>query len=225
MKCYCYETETEFIYCVEGAEGKIYENLQADRYWTKTDDDKFIKIYSMNTGWNDAWYTVPGYKEAVMANFARLGQSWLEGVFDWEKVLLLLAQTFTKNGIEWYIFGSVSEAVLGVDINPHDIDIVVHTRDFYIVKDLFRECTVEPLGDNKGSWLIRFFGKLCIEGASIDIAADDKLNLENRQRPYEKASWNGYDVSIEPLQARYEVEIQRGRKDRIKAIEAYMNKS
>jgi len=41
MKCYCCETKTEFIFCIEGAEGIIYENLQSDQYWTKADDHKF----------------------------------------------------------------------------------------------------------------------------------------------------------------------------------------
>jgi len=219
MKCYCYETETAFIYCVEDAEGKIYENLQADPYWTKTDDGKFVKIYPTDTGWDDAWYADPAYKNAIVNNFARLGQSWLEGVFDWETVLLFLAKTFAENEIEWYIIGSAGDAVRGVDIKPHDIDIAVHTKDFYKVKDLFREYTVEPLGDNKGSWLVRFFGKLCVDGASVDVAADDKIY---NQDAYEKVLWNGYDVYAEPLRDRYEVEIQRGRQDRITAIEKHM---
>jgi hypothetical protein len=57
----------------------------------------------------------------------------------------------------------------------------------------------------------------------IDIAADESMNIENGQHRYENFSWKGYDVFIEPLQFRYEVEKQRGRADRIKAIEAYMN--
>ena len=223
MKCYCYENKMKFIYCVENAVGRIYENLQIDRYWTKTDDGKFIKIYPMDTGWDDAWYLVPGYKEAVINNFANLGQSWLEGVFNWKKVLLFLARKFAENGIEWYIIGSISEAVLGVEITPHDIDIVVHTKDFYKVRDLFREYTVEPLGDNKGNWLVQYFGKLCIDGASVDVAADDKMNIENHKPRYEKTMWNGYSMFILPIKARYNIELQRDRKDRIEVIEKFMN--
>ena len=78
MKCCCYETETEFIYCVEGARGEIYNKLQTDNYWTKTNDDRFIKIYPIDTGWDDAWYLDSSYKEAVINNFARMGQSWKE---------------------------------------------------------------------------------------------------------------------------------------------------
>ena len=223
MKCYCYETGTQFIYCVEGAKGKMRRKLQADPYWTKTDGGKFLKIYPMDTGWDDAWYLDPAYKEAVINNFARLGPSWIEGVFDWEKVLLFLARTFADNGIEWWVVGSVSEAVLGVDIKPHDIDIFIHTGDFYKVKDLFRDYVMEPLGDNHGNWLVRYFGKLCVDGASVDIAADEKLTIENL--PLDKVSWNGYDLLITPLQERYQTELKRNRKDRIRAIEAYMKKN
>ena len=225
MKCYCYETENEFIFCVEDAEGRILDILNADQYWTKTDEGKFTKIYPMNTNWDDAWYLNFEYKEAVKNNFVRLGQSWIEGEFDWKNVLSLLAQIFKENEIEWYVIGSISEAILGVDINPHDLDIAVHTRDFYKVKDLSYNYVIEPLGDNKGNWLVRYFGKLCVNGASVDIAADNKLNIENNREHYEKVSWNGYEIYITPLRERYDVEIQRNRKDRIKAIEEYINQS
>jgi len=221
MKCYCYETETEFVYCVEGAKGKIRRKLKADPWW-KQSGGKFLKVYPMDTGWDDAWYLDTEYKEAIIDNFARLGAAWIAGVFDWEKALLVLAQKFAENGIEWCIGGSVSEAVRGVDIKPHDIDIGVNVRDFYTVKELFRAYTMEPLGDNHGNWLVRYFGKLCVEGAQVDIAADEKLDRENLQ--LDKVLWQGYEVYVTPLQERYQVELSRKRKDRIRAIKAYMKK-
>jgi hypothetical protein len=38
-------------------------------------------------------------------------------------------------------------------------------------------------------------------------------------------SWNDYDVFIEPLQVRYQTELERKREERIMAIEEYMNSS
>ena len=225
MKCYCYETETEFVYCVENAQGSIRDSLCADRYWSETTDGKFVKKYPLNTGFDDAWYLDAEYKETVKRNFARLGKEWIEGIFDWRHVLNELAQAFSENDIEWYILGSASEAVLGVDITPHDIDIAVHTKDFYKAKALFRGHVIEPLSDNHGSWLVRYFGKLCLGGACVDVAADEKLNRENNPGQYEKATWNGYVVYITPLKERYETEKQRNRKGRIKAIEEFMKLS
>jgi len=219
MKCYCYETETEFVLRVENVDTCFEKSLHA-AWFTKTENG-FIKSYPMidkdnGVGAED--------KEQIKRNFARLGQAMFEGVFDWKNVLRLLAQKFSDNGIEWYIIGSVSEAVLGVDVAPHDMDIIVHARDFFKVKNLFPDSVVEPFVDNKGTWLARYFGRLCLEGAIVDIAADEKMNLENHQHQYEKVSWNGYTIYIEPLQVRYQVEIGRKRVERIKAIEAYMNK-
>jgi len=211
----------DFIFCVEGAEGKILENLRADPWW-KEDGGKFLKIYPMQTGEDDSWYKNAEDKEAIKRNFARLGRAWFEGVFNWKRVLLSLARTLSENGIEWYVIGSASEAALGVDVVPHDLDIAVHTRDFYRVKGLFSDSVIEPFVDNKGTWLVRYFGKLCVDGASIDIVADEKMNRENHE--YDSASWNGFDVWIEPLRVRYQTELQRDRVNRIKAIEAYMGK-
>jgi hypothetical protein len=43
MKCYCYETETEFVFCVEDADAKLEDNLKAA--WFKKTDKGFIKNY------------------------------------------------------------------------------------------------------------------------------------------------------------------------------------
>jgi len=51
------------------------------------------------------------------------------------------------------------------------------------------------------------------------------MNMENLTSPLSKVSWNEYDIFIEPLQNQYKVEIQRNRKDRIKAIEEFMNRT
>ena len=223
MKCYCVEDGTQFVYRVECATGETHKRLQADGYWTETADGAFVKEYPLDTDWEDAWYTVPGYKAAIASNFERLGSAWITGAFDWEHVLSRLAQMLTENGLDWYVKGSVSEAVLGAQITPHDIDIVIHTRDFYKARELFIDHTVEPLSDNHGGWLIRYFGKLCLDGASVDIAADTSMNSESYPQLTE-VMWRGYSLRVEPLQVRYEVEIQRNRTDRIAAIEALMQR-
>lgn len=51
MKCYCYETETEFIFCVEDAEKKIEDNLLA-AWWNKTGDKFMGGIHNYHSGKN-----------------------------------------------------------------------------------------------------------------------------------------------------------------------------
>lgn len=207
MKCYCYETESEFLLCVEDVEEKYVDNVKAA--WFKKYEDKFLKIYPKTVT----------EKELIKKNFERLGESMFLNSGDWKNALLTFAKKSSENKIKWYITGSVSEAVLGVDINPHDIDIVIHERDFFKVKDVFGDFLVEPFVDNNGTWVVRYFGRLCIDGVMIDVVADEKRNEENYF--YETIQWNGYSLKVEPLQARYEIELQRDRKDRIHAIKKY----
>jgi len=148
-----------------------------------------------------------------------MGSIMFQGVFAWESTLLSLAKKFSENGVEWYLFGSSCEIVRGIDVKPNDIDIIVHTKDFYKVKDIFPDNIVEPFVDNKDTWLVRYFGRLCVGGAIVDIVASEKMNSENHR--YDKVIWNGFDLHIQPFQTRYAIETKRNRADRLKMMEEY----
>ena len=120
MKCYYYETNSEFVLCAEDIKNARLENLIEFTSWEKS-DDKLILMFSQNE-------IDSRDKELVGKNFARLGQAMLESRLsscDWEKALELLAQNFNENGIEWYIIGSLCDAIRGAAVKPGDIDIVI----------------------------------------------------------------------------------------------------
>ena len=209
MKCFCYETESELILCVENAEKKYKDTIRA-AYFQEI-DNVFIKTFPKDANG----------KELVEKNFPVLGESMFKNESDWKEALQVFAEKCSCSGVAWYITGSVSEALIGVNINPHDIDIVVHTKDFYRLKNLFSDFVVEPFSDLKDTWVVRFFSRLCINGVMIDIASDESRNFENHE--YSSVSWNGYEIFAEPLHVRYQIELSRNRTDRIKAIEEYRN--
>jgi len=232
MRCYCYETDKEFFFCVEDVKSKKLEDAIQHMAWKKA-DGKFLMSYTQNAFSNQS------EKELISDNFSRLGQAMFESSLssiDWEKPLEMLAQKFNENGIEWYIVGSVGDTLRGVDIKPFDIDIVVHTRDFYRAKELcyyhFSDSVIAPFADGEEINPLRYFGRLFLAGAMIEVAADETWNLESRQQSfwkftppvsqYEKASWNGHDVYLESLQLRYQIEKARNRKDRVKALKKYL---
>ena len=217
MRCYCCEKDDHFILCVEDA-GPVHEEVLLHAWFTKTEKG-FEKVYPMENGADKTWYKKADEKERIKGNFARLGQSLFSGVFDWNSTMSTLAQTFSENRVEWYLFGSSCETVRGINVTPNDVDIIVHTGDFYKVKELFPENVVEPFVDNKNTWLVRYFGRLCIGGAIVDIVADEKMNRENHH--YERLLWNGFTVYAEPFETRYALENERGRADRLKAMEEW----
>jgi len=210
MNCYCFENEEDFVFCVENADVECEKNIEDA--WYKKVGNKYIKKYPNTI--ND--------KERLIDNFSRLGESMFRSNGDWENALGIFAEKCCEQNIEWYITGSVSESVIGVKLSPHDIDIVSHIKDFFRIKDIFYDYLIEPFVDNQGTWVVRYFGRLCIDGAMIDVVADDSRNEENHV--YTSVQWNGYTVKVEPIQERYKIELQRDRKDRIKAIEEYLGK-
>jgi len=208
MKCYCVETKDKFTYYVENIEPEDIKIFEKDAWWKK-EGNKFIKEYPNNFE----------NKEIIKANFQRLGESMFRNEGNWEKSLEIFAEKCSVENIEWYITGSVSEAIIGVKITPHDIDIIVNENDFYKLRDLFLEYLIEPFVDTNG-WLVKYFGKICIDGKLFDIVADKKV-FEYFNN-YDYVLWKKYKTKIEPIKKRYEIEIQRNRVERIEKIKEYM---
>lgn len=214
MKCYCSKNELTLILYVDEVEPKYERNLLAA--WYEKNRTGYQKTYSLVDKENGI-----GDKdiEIVCSNFSKLGPLMFKGNLDWEEVLPIIIDKFLKNNIEWYLFGSVSDAIRGIKITPHDMDLIVHTKDFLKVKDLFSDYVVEPFIDNKESWVVRYFGRVSLGRSYIDIVAAENLNSENHL--YDKVVWKGYEVLVERFENRYQLELKRNRPDRLEAMDEY----
>ena len=208
MNCYCIETLDKFIFYVENVEGQYIDNIE--HAWFKKDENKYTKEYTNPDTINN--------KEIIKNNFKRIGESMFKSEGNWRNSLKIFAERCEIKNIKWYITGSISEAIIGVEIKPHDIDIFVDVNDFYKVEENFIEYLVEPFVDNKGTWVVQYFGRLCIEGIMLDIAADKS----REGYKYDETTWENYKIKMEPLLKRYEIEKNRNREERIKRIEEYM---
>jgi len=241
MKCYCYETDTAFVFCVEDAENAQLEDIILQKAWVKT-DGKFLMSFPRSVFSNQREKTL------ISNNFSRLGQavfeSSLSGI-EWEKPFEMLAQKLNENEIEWYVVGSVCDTLRGINVAPSDIDIVVLTRDYFKAKDVcyhnFPDSLIAPFMENNDPKYfvcpLKYFGRLFLAGAMIEVAADEIWDLESR-RPerkiavwrdydhsgYEKIIWRGHNIYVEALQHRYQIEKARNREDRIKAFGKYIEK-
>ena len=214
MKFYCNETDSKVNFFVEDT-----KNAKSEL------KDK------LNISYPQSAFSNQCVKELIINNFTRLEKIIkLETEdFKWEAALELITQKFNEHKIEWYIVGSVCDAIRGVKVKPPDIDIVIHTKDFQKARDIcysdFAESVIAPFVDAKGMFAMRCFGRMFLAGILIEIAADETWNSESRQPGYEKAIWQGYDIYMESLQHRYQIEISRNRMDRIKVIEEYIKRT
>ena len=212
MNCYCIENEEKFVYCVENVEKKYMKNIE--HAWFKKEKGKFIKEYPNNIE----------NKDIIKNNFYKYGELMFKSEGNWKHSLRLFAEKCKSENIKWYIFGSASEAIIGVDIIPFDLDIIIYVDHFYKVEKLFLEYLMEPFVDNKKAWVVQYFGRICIEGIMIDIVAEEKLNDGNNE--YENILWENYEIKVYPLLKRYYIEKEgKNRKGRIRKIEEFMEKN
>ena len=216
MRGYCETSDEHFIFHVEHPNAYEQENL-ITALFVEEKKGHFLKRYDADM---THAFVFEKDKKQVAENFSRLCTSMFSTPENWREDLKKFAKKALEYHIEWYVTGSVSDAVYGVEIEPHDLDIAVHTRDFSKVKECFKNEVVEPFVDNHGTWIARYFGRLCLGAGVIDIVADESRNSENKA--YEKVMWEGFELLVEPFQVRYETELLRQRKERIAAFEKFL---
>ena len=71
MHCYYYETDAEFIFCVENVENAAIENFIKHEGWTRTNNG-FSMPYPSHM------FNNPHDKERIGGNFTCLGQAFFE---------------------------------------------------------------------------------------------------------------------------------------------------
>ncbi len=157
MKCYCSETDSAFVFCVEDPENIQLEAVVQHMGWRKA-DGKFLLSYPQSV------FAGQGEKGLIRSNFNRLGQAMFEKMLsgiEWEAPLEMLAHRFNEAGIEWYIVGSAGDALRGVDVKPFDIDIVVHTRDYGKAKEVcyhhFSDLVIAPFTGSEDISLLKYY--------------------------------------------------------------------
>jgi len=224
MRCHCVDNDSEFLLCVEEVESPELAEAIQHMAW-RQDGERFVLPYPQTAVADQR------ERELVTANFARLGPAMFEASLsgiDWERPIDMLARALAGEKIEWYLVGSAGDALRGVAVQPFDIDIVVHTRDYQKAREVcfgeFADAVVQPFTDTPGLFALRCFGRLFLAGAMVEVAADEAWNRESREPPYEQVAWNGHDLLLESLQLRQRIEMARGRQDRIRAFGQFMGK-
>ena len=149
----------------------------------------------------------------------------------WEKALSEFLTRVAGVGINWWLAGSCAACVRGIQFKPHDIDIMIDGKDVDTINKLFIDYVVEPIIDSSG-WVTKDFGVIFLH-ARIDIASDPQDRLDKPVPvdcgPYakehlEEVLWNNYRVRVPPVNLILNANKRRGRNDRVKLLEEYINK-
>ncbi|WP_207655721.1 nucleotidyltransferase domain-containing protein [Vallitalea okinawensis] len=200
-----------------------YEKILEMCFYEK-DEDSYKKLFLKDTP--NMNRIKDNYKSNAEKMFSQVGYFT---PIPWEKALLEFAKKVDEKGIDWWLTGSCAACIRGIPLNPHDVDIMIDSKDANKIGELFVNYIVEPIIDTNG-WLTKDFGVLFLH-ARIDIASDPQACLDDPEPvdcgPYAKEhleviTWNGYEIKVPPLSLQLYVNKLRGRNDRVKLIENYM---
>ena len=166
------------------------------------------------------------YLEVTLANLRRLHPQVLPqaapgAVPDWERAIDLVLERLAGSGVEWMFIGGAALVVQGVQINPGDVDVITNVAGAKAMNDIFSDCLITPAAP-LADW--GHFGR-AFHGAKIEWAGNDPSEnpqMWNLGAPQRVISWHARDIRVALLETYLRIERNRGRTDRVAAIEAVL---
>ena len=224
MKALCTVSGDDVTYRLIDFES-FYEEAFRMCYYEK-DDDGYFKKFPLSYR----------YTDQVMSRFEKYAETMFDQLLyripvPWENALELFCRRVQNSGLFWWLTGSCASCIRGIDLNPHDVDIMIDSRQCSLVEDLFSQEIIEPLRDTSG-WVTKDFGVLFLE-ARIDIASDPSPKLDYPEpsdcgpsalASLETALWRGYEIKVPPLELQISVNRRRERWQRAEKIAAFLEK-
>lgn len=204
-----------------------YESVLENSYYT-LNNDTYIKKY------DKSWINTTNI-DSIKANYLNNAEEMFmqmnyEKPTPWEDVLMSFIRKVRGKDIDWWLTGSCALCVRGINVNPHDIDIMLHGKDINKIMEIFEDDMIEPLCNSEG-WVTKHFAVLFLK-ARIDLAFDPQECLDisepSDSGPFamenlKKVYWRGETISVPPLYLQLNNNKSRGRLDRVKSIENFLN--
>lgn len=76
------------------------------------------------------------------------------------------------NVVSWAVDGSLSLTLQGLNVAPHDIDILTDVDGAYRIQESLMDFAVKPLGHSKSEKYDSHFGVFHIKGVRVDVMGD-----------------------------------------------------
>lgn len=202
-----------------------YKSILQSQYYSLIDGN-YVKKYPKNI--DNIEKIKVNFKNCAEEMFMQMG--YFKEV-QWEKSLLSFIDKIKDYDIDWWLTGSCALCLRGIAVKPHDVDIMLNSKDIDKIKSIFVDEIVEPITSYKG-WVVDYFGVLFLN-ARIDLAFDPQEFVDSPEPsdfgPYafknlDTVTWNGTDIKVPPLELQLEANKRRKRYDRVTAIENYLLK-
>lgn len=221
-----FETDANnIIYRVSDFDLKYEPILQMCFY--QNDNKSYIKKYPNNSKYLEKMKK--RYSENAKTMFDQLGY-FVD--IPWEIGLKKFCSMIEGKDIDWWLTGSCATCIRGIKLHPHDIDIMIDSKNVNKLTEIFQDYLIEPIVDTNG-WLTKDFGVIFMD-VRIDIASDPARILDKPEpvdcgpfakKNLETINWEGYNIKVPPLELQLNVNKRRNRMDRVKEIKKYLENS
>jgi hypothetical protein len=147
---------------------------------------------------------------------------------DWAAAFRDLLSRAEWARVPFAVVGSVALAVRGVDVRPGDIDVLTTPDGADALGEAYRDDLVVPVATEPGfgRWGRAFAGGIRVEWLGTPAGVQEgpwPLNAAEWSvaSPFDEIRWENRSLRVPPLELQRRVEVQRQRRDRVAAIDAF----
>ncbi|MCB9451268.1 MAG: hypothetical protein H6672_07495 [Anaerolineaceae bacterium] len=133
--------------------------------------------------------------------------------------------------IVWALTGSLSFALQGVPVEPHDIDLQTNAAGAYAIERHLADYVTRPVAFSAAETVRSHFGRLRVGGVEVDIIGDIEKRLPDGSwdAPPDIAHWRRWitatGIRLPVLALEYEVEAYRklGRLEQAQLVKDFLS--
>ena len=87
------------------------------------------------------------------------------------EVIKLISENIPSN-IKWAVDGSTSLALQGIDVTPHDIDILTDREGAIRIQESLKNYNVVPISHSSNEKYDSYFGTFKVKGIKVEVMGD-----------------------------------------------------
>lgn len=148
-------------------------------------------------------------------------------------VLHKLYKRLSRTRINWALTGSLSFALQGVSVKPHDIDIQTNKAGAYEIEHLFAEFVTRRVAFSSTEKIRSHFGDLMVDGIKVEIMGNIEKRLKNGtwESPVDIEQYKEFleieemHVPVLSLAYEYQAYVKLGRTERAAMLKKWLRDS
>ena len=148
-----------------------------------------------------------------------------------DEALAWVADRHAGAGIDWWLTGSAALYVRGIDLLPHDIDVMTHLGEAEALAPVVEGSIVEPF-HHVSDWVVKGFGVID-RGVRVDYAFEPEAWVDGQgivdfgpyaEQHLEEVSWRGRVLRVPEVETHLRPNEARGRLERVALIRGYLQR-